>query len=480
MKTKNNTRRTFRALEAFKTVLLTGLLVSLVLLVIVYIGGMRVYENAVSDGDLGESFDRLWSVLGGAEPEGLDASRLQPELIGYKQSSSLTPLAVTADKAGIAELYELATPCILELFGSDSVCTRLTADEGRHRFAAAQASEEFVYLRYHTPVLYQFIYAYAAGELTVSESDVAVGTNGSVGAYVSELIIVPDKDFAAHRFVALATDSDGGYFEFRPSDHIVTSSFYISKLADSGSDIDTVPFTFAEHPRFDSSEPIIDGELEYTEILTEAVPLGDDTIREGLLRLFEYNPDKLNGYTDGDGYVYVDSHSQLRLEGGMVSFLTTDQTSTNNTLRGIRIDSLLGYTSSDTSGLFDKLTAVDNLIRSLGEISPLLIGGEASLCLGDVYSDGALLIIEYFLTYNGIRIEGDPYLRTVLTEETVCEVTLHPYSVRSKDISVLSPSPRYILRGLETLGELPEGTAIDSVRMRYGSDGAAWCVILSK
>ncbi len=477
MNKKSTSRQFTSARETFKTILLTGLLLSLVVLVVVYVGGMRAYEEAVSKNDLGENFDRLWSVVSDSESEGLDASHLLPELIGYKQSTSPTPLAIVASADGISELYDLAKPCILELFGSSSVCSELSLAEGKHRLAAAKASDEFVYLRYHEPVLYQLIYAYAADTLTVSESDVATGNGGNVGAYISELVIIPDNDFAAHRFIAYATDGDGRYFEFRPGEHVLTSVFYISKLATTASNIATFPLYFSSDPRFTYDEPIVDGEIEYTAITASNIDTANEALHDALLDLFEYNKEKLDGYADSTGYVYVDTHSQLRIEEGEITFQTTDASASSSSLRGIRIDSLLGYVSSDASSLFDKLTAVDSLVRRLGEISPELVGGNANVCLGEIYSRDSLLVIEYFLTYNGVRIGGEPYLRAVLTEETICELKLHPVSIAPSEATGLSLSPSYILDSLDKIGRLDEGRAIDSIRLSYTDGDAVWSVI---
>lgn len=480
MDKKVKSRRTVSARETFKTALLTVLLLSLVALVVVYVGGMRVYEDALSKNAPSESFDRLWSVVGDSELMGLDSSHLLPEIIGYKQSSYLTPLATMASSDGISELYDLTRPCLLELFGNNSVCTELSSVEGKHRIAAAKTSEEFVYLRYHTPVLYQLIYAYAADMLTVSESDVATGEAGNIGAYISELIIVPDNDYAAHRFVAYATDGNERYFEFRPSEHVVTSDFYISKLATTASSIATFPLYFSDAPRFAYAEPLINGEIEYATITNSHIDTSSSQLHDALLDLFEYNKEKLDGYSDSTGYVYVDTHSQLRIGADEISFQTTDATTSGTSLRGIRIDSLLRYVSSDTTGLFDKLTAVDSFIRRLGEVSSELVGNDAAVCLGDVYISDSLLVIEYFLTYNGIRIDGEPYLRAVLTEETICELRLRPTAVTVSETTALAPSPGYILDNLDKTGKLDGERAIDTVRFFYNDSGnAVWSAIYS-
>ncbi|MBQ8249620.1 MAG: hypothetical protein IJY93_07050 [Clostridia bacterium] len=473
MNTTTKKRRISRIVETVKTIVLTLLLVSLIALVAVYIVRTRVYESVAAKTGLGSDFDKLWSVQSGTSPEGLDFAHLLPEFIGYKQSSSGDFLGSVADRDSISELYTLTKPCILELFGKDSTCRKLSADDGEARFSAAAQSDEFVYIRYHTPVLYQIIYAYAADKLTVSEEDVAAGESGSIGAHIRDLIIIPDKSFAAPRFLAYACDHDGNYFEFRPGDHFVSSEFSISQLTSGVTYAALYDFEFSADDRFLGLQPLTRDDIEIPDIVMEESSPIDEETRTALIRLFEYNLDKLDGYADNDSYVYVDTHSQLRVGSDTVSFYTHDATD-ETSLRGIDIESLLGYTLSDTAGLFDKLTAVDNLIRRLEEISEGLVGTDAQLCLGDVYSDGGLLVVEYFLTYNGIRISGEPYLRAVLTEKTVCELVLYPMSVRRAETTTLAIDSAYIFERLDYTGE------VDSVSLRYGEAAVGWVLIGAK
>ncbi len=479
MSEKNKVKRPSRPVETVKSAVLTLLLVSLIMLVAVYIRGTRFYESVAAKNGPGSDFDKLWSVQSDTTPEGLDFSRLLPEFIGYKQSASSELRASVGNNDSISALYKLVSPCILELFGKDSHCRPLTAEDGKVRFSEASKNAEFVFLRYHTPVLYQIIYAYAADRLTVSEEDVAAGTSGSVGAYVRDLIIIPDKNFAAKRYIAYACDSDGNYYEFRPSEHFVSSDFDIAHLSESDTFIVKYNFKFSDDGRFIGIQPFVWGGIEVADVSLEESLLADENTRTELIRLFEYNLDKLDGYADNDSYVYVDTHSQLRIGSDTVSFYTHDATD-ENSLRGISIDSLLGYTVSDTSGLFDKLTAVDTLIRRLGEISDGLVGGEASLCLGDVYSDGARLVVEYFLTYNGIRIGSEPYLRAVLTEKTLCELVIHPVTVKALDTVEFSLPPAFVFETLVKAGKLAKNTAIDAITLRYGDRQAEWVLVTVK
>lgn len=468
----------FHILEHIKTALLAVLIVCMLVLMVVYTGGTGVYEKSIYDKNMGNSFEKLWSVQGAVDQTGLDGNNLLPEFIGYKQKATEQPLGSVGNQSAVSELYDIIKPCILELFGSDSVCRTLPLEEGIDRFVAAQTGDEFIYLRYHTPVLYQLIYAYAADRLTISETDMALGSDGVIGAYISDMVIIPDNDFAAHRFVAYATDSKGNYYEFRPVNHFVASEFYISRLVEGGSNVYTHPFEFMKMDGSGVLQPMIDAELETAVLAYEPAIAGDTQIKDLLLRLFGYNPDKLNFYDDDGVKVYVDYASEFRISDSAVSFITSDIFDSMNP-RGIKIGSLLGYTSDETYSLFDKITAADNLIRSIKKISPALLGGdEVMLCLGDVYTDGFLLVIEYFLTYNSIKIDNTPALKVALTEDAVCQFELKTEVVYGTESSTYNPKPHYVVRKLYELGNVPSGQHPTSVRLYYGGKEAAWNVYL--
>jgi len=463
--------------ENIKTAVLGLLVITLVVLVGVYIRGIQVYEKVVGEKEQ-ESFNKLWSVQGGDEPHGLDPSRLVPEFIGYKQSAFANPRGCVGNSGAVGALYDLVKPCIIELFGSNSVCTVLEGDAGRKSFEAAKSKDEFIYIRYHVPVMYQVIYAYGADELTVSEEDVAVGESGTVGAYVSELIIISDDSRGARMTIAYASDSKGGYYEFRPKEYSAESSFYISKLANNDSGITTSDFTFVTDELFAEAEPMINSELLCSEIIVSPTDFSDEAIRNELLRLLGYNPDKLDAYDDNGADVYIDSHSRLRLGGGSISFVTSDATAgVYDGVRGITLDTLLGYSLDKTPTFFDKLTAADNFIRLLGEVSADLIGGEASLCLGDIYRNDELMVFEYFPTYNNIRIASDAGLRIVFAENTLCEFELFPITASVGENETLLTTPEYVLKQLKNSGAISADAACEDVRARYSGGSTEWSVV---
>lgn len=475
MKKNTSDKRFSGILETFKTVLLVLLVIVLIVLVVIYISGMHIYEKMTSHDNAGSSFDRLWSVQGGAEPTGLDSARLMPEFIGYRQSGYTDARGCMADETALSELYRITSPCLLELFGSGAVCRELSFENGVKIFDTAKNGDEFVYIRYHIPVLYQMIYAYAAESLTVSAEDTAAGEAGNIGAYISELVIIPDPDHYDHGFVAYAYDGSGRYFEFRRDSYDTASAFYTARLADIGDGLGLPVFRFHDNDSFESAIPVIDGEIGYMAITVEDTVIKDEDTLNAVLKLFGYNPDKLDWYSDGDANVYIDSHSQLRIGPGELSFATSDgHVRTGDSLRGLGIDSLLGYTKDSRTTLFDKLTAADNLIRQLENTSDLLCADPASLCLGDVYSDGSLLVIEYFLTYNGIRISGEPYIRIELTDRTVSGVTLSLITLESDSDAIPALPQAYVMENLRVAGAVGTGDVIKALRLIYRDGAAEW------
>lgn len=464
-----------RIIGQVKTVIMVLLVVCMLALMVVYIGVSGVYEKALADKGMSESFDKLWSVQNSGDAHGLDPKNLVPEFIGYKQKSDEYPIGCLADSESLNSLYSDVRPCLLELFGKDSVCRSLPEAEGKKRFLEGQMGDEFVYIRYHVPVLYQLIYAYAAEELTVLESDVAASSGETAGGYIRDMIILKDRNFAAHRFVAYATDGDGNYYEFRPDDHFVASDFYISRLAEGGAAVRTHRFEFLDFADGGIMHPMTEGEIETAVLSVNSVSTADENMKSALLKLFGYNPDKLNFYSDGEETVYVDLGSRLRIGSGLVSFVAMD-----GDTRGIEIGTLLGYMKSGEGySLFDKLTAVDNLIRGIRGISPTLLGTEkAELCLGEVYTNGNLLVIEYFRTYNSVRIEGKPVFRVLLTENTICEVEINPADIRSTGEVTKNHKPGYVLRKLYELDRLEESRRAAYVSLTYSENVANWTVYL--
>ncbi len=476
--TKDKAKKSSGYLELIKSFLLGVLVVSMLTLVVIYIQGTHVYESIAFNNSTMKSFDKLWSIEGGATAQGLDKSRLIPEFIGYRQAGT-EMLCALANGDSVSELYELLRPCILELFGSDSRCRELGYTEGRDKFTQATTQDEFIYLRYHVPILYQLIFAYSSSKLTISETDTAHASDDTTSAYISELIIVPDKEYsaAAHRYIAYAYDGEGKYFEFRLDDTVKASSFYISKLVEGSTAAEKHIFSFASDDLLPQTQPIINAELEYTPIEKNSASVTEDTVLTPLLRLFGYNPDKLNEYVDDTGAnVYVDSQSRLRVGPSTLSFATSDTASGGT--RGISINSLLGYTSDKSLNLFDKTIAADNFIRKLGEISPELIGGDASLCLGSVYTRDTLLVIEYILTYNNIRVFDGASLTIVLTQDTISHVELSPISVVGANHTSTCLDPVYTLRKLVELEMIPTDKKIRGLRMSYSGSNAAWSAIV--
>lgn len=459
-------------IETFKTVLLTLLIISMLVLIVVYIGGTHIYQSMTEKGDK-KVFDKLWSVQSGQRSEGLDRERLLPELIGYKFSGS-GPMCSIADRESASELYELISPCLSELFGSGSYCEEIGASEGERLFADALESGEFIYLRYHVPVLYQLVYAFASGKTSLSESDAAsFASDGGSGAYLSEVVIIPESGVAAHRFEAYAKDGDGRYFRFRRDESAVASEFHISKLSDIASKISTRAFGFSDGARLEPMQLTVPEELECDDIdfASSAIPDGRSA---DVLRLFGYNPDKLKGYEDDGAGVYYDSHSRIRLETGKIAYQAVDAVS------GIGLSSLLGYSADDGFGLFDKLAAADCLLTELSEISDRLVGGEAELCLGNVYTENSLLIFEYFYTYENIRISGEPAVRAAFGQDTLCAFELLSYSFEPTGSTTLCTSQEYVLEKLFDTGVLTEGQRVGSMRLVYEDGGAKWKAMLTE
>ena len=454
-----------QAFETAKTVVLAMLVASLAILLVIYIGGTHIYQSMTRT-DEKKVFDKLWSVQSGQRSDGLDKSRLLPGMIGYRLTGT-EPVCTVKDSESASELYEIISPCIIELFGNGSTCEELTYTDGELLYTEAVTGSEYIFMRWHEPVLYQLIYAYSAGRLTITESDTAVyrGKNPG-GAYISELVIVPESDVAAHRFTAIAKDSDGRYFKFSRDPGALASDFHISKLSDAAAKVETLPLEFTTNDIM-RLEPLVLSELQCADIEKLPAAMPEDQKSDRLLTLFGYNPDKLKSYHYDGGAVYYDSHSRIRLEPGRISYQEVELNS------GIGLSKLLGYSVDGEFSLFDKLAAVDYLLTGLSGINSGLVGGEAKLCLGNVYTDGGLLVFEYFYTCENIRITGEPAVKAVFGQETLHSFELDAANFRTTGESLLLPTPGYIIRKLGANSSL-EGVSSAKLRLVYVDGRAEW------
>ncbi len=463
------TSREERRLESFaetlKTLILTVLVISLISLTVVYIGGTHIYQTMTEDAEP-KVFDKLWSTQSDYRSEGLDGARLSPELICYRLTGA-EPRGVIASEESIAEVWELISPCLAELLGNGSVCSELEPSDGEHRFHAALASDEYIFVRFHEPTLYQLVYAYISGRATIEE-DAAASMLGEGGAYLRELVILPESDVAAHRFVAFASDGEGNYYEFRLADEFVASDFYLSRLGGQGESATLLPVTFPGGS-LSRTQPLVSGELDSVSLSSEKIDLTERELYEKLLPLLGFNPEKLRGYTSEGVGVYYNSDSRVRLEVGKLSYSAVDASG------GLPIADLLGYSTVSTLSLYDKLIAVDNLLTGIEELSPQLTGGEARLCLGSVYTEGGLLVIEYIPTYDGMRIESAPTVRAKLAQDRLTSLELTAVAYAVEGASTLSPEQGYVIRKLTETGMIVPTTGCE---MRFSiRDGTAmWSV----
>ena len=128
---------------------------------------------------------------------------------------------------------------------------------------------------------------------------------------------------------------------FRLEESVLSSSFYMSRLSDEQLAIKTYPFDFADIPALSISQPMLDAELEAEVIASNESGFDSIDTRNSLLRLFDFNPDKLSSYIDDDTEVFVRSTSRLRLGGGRISYQASDIGS------GVTLRNLLGYSVND-------------------------------------------------------------------------------------------------------------------------------------
>ena len=86
-------------------------------------------------------------------------------------------------------------------------------------------------------------------------------------------------------------------------------------------------------------------------------------------------------------------------------------------------------------------------------------------------------MIEYILTYNNIRVGGGIQLRMAFAESTLCEFELFPIAVDAVETETLVPTPGYITKQLEALGNISPEEPVCDIRLRYVGSSAEWVAV---
>ncbi len=363
---------------------------------------------------------------------------------------------VSAGYNVVRDVYHMLTPVLEDVLGG--AAREVTAET----FETAVEESPFVYLRYHTVIPVQVIHACSGGVGNDYES--------SVGVY--DLLIQPDRGFRV-----LVRGMNGAVYAF---DGTYESYFTVETLSELlvSYQRNFVDFVFTEGV----------GEPQFTERLqTKNMLVTEKTAAlmqekaghiESVLRLMNFNPDKLYTHDESDmGYVYVENHGVLRLLNDSMEYTAA------NSEGGISVGMLLGQYGVADYTLSDYIGTACLIVDRVKGLSDHYAGGDGEILLTSAVTDeDGVLTLRFMYTFDNLRLAGcEPALVVGFRNGRLISLRLYTVSMRNlgtKEESLLEEWYYAI-----ALARCPGVAEITDIRQVYQTDfyaesiSASWSVI---
>lgn len=385
---------------------------------------------------------------------------LAPAFIGIRAGGEQK--GISAGINIVHEIYNMITPVLYDVLAER--CHEVSASQ----WDAAAVEGCYVYVKYHAPLPYQVIHAFAGG------------TNETYASSFSiyELFILPDKGF---RIVARTADGvvyefDGTYESYFSADDLVElMQSYRRNILDFVFSDGTLMEDSIKEPLF--VERVRTKNMLVTEKTAALIQNKDNDIAE-LLRLMDFNPDKLYAHEESDiGFVYVENHGVMRLLDDSVEYTAA---SSNG---GIDIGTFLGYYDREKYGLLDYISAACMMMTQVRNLNTHYIGGDADIVLDSASSDeDGSLVLRFVYTFDNLRLAGcEPALEIKFRDGAMKNMRLYSVSVRNLGEQYESFFEQWYYD--MAVSHCPEGSYIADVRLVYKTDfysesiNAEWSVV---
>lgn len=313
----------------------------------------------------------------------IDGKLLSPEVMAVSYEGECR--ALFHSTAVVEEMYANVGACLAEAFLESP--ERVEADVWQNAVAG-----DYVYAKYAGELPYQVVYALAAAQ---TGSEEQLRRADYVG--VREILLSADADGA---LTTLLVRGESGVFRFALSGEKKAVDF-----SEQASLFDSV-FTRAS---------LVDNGSCCTVLLEDAVSVRPIyaaagvtsllIVQQDVLRLLNFNPDKLNYHVEPDDtVVYVESHGVFRVGEEDLVYQASEA-------GGISIDGLNG---GDAEDIYAYLRVASYLIAQLAEQNSQF-GGDAKLYLESVTGSGASVTMQFSFRCDNIAIVADTDYGLTLT-----------------------------------------------------------------
>ncbi len=357
-----------------------------------------------------------------------DASLVLPDAVCYTLNG--IPHVCMSDADILGDIYDTVSDALIVLLGSSSAARTVSEEEGEQLWQAAIRANNSIYLRFFTQLPAPVLLACLEGGITSSGVEYAEG-----GLFnITEMFIVLEPIAGnACQYHGVARDSSGSTAVFTPTEQAKTL-YDITALSTFNANASVIGGSFSARTETDYGLPLTDttlitGDHFSGRLIGVSCGITEET-RGGLLRLFGYNPDRLNRYTENDGNtVYVETFGNMRLSDTGLQYEGSEE-------NGLAVSSLLGYENYSMSyNLYELLNASCALYNRLRQIDAGLAGGKASPVLLEIGTAGRDVTFRFGMVYDGILLYDAGY-----TPLTAYEVTFSSSCVKAASVSFLHVS----------------------------------------
>ncbi len=395
------------------------------------------------------------------ETEGTIGDHLLPSFIGIRAKGEQR--GISAGYNTVYDLYALTAPVLRDVLGQSF--RKVSADQ----FESAVNSDTFVYLKYHAPLPWQAIYICAGG--TEESYDTALS--------IYEMVILPDRGFrvlvrSEDREVYLFEGTYKSYFTVETLSDLLQS--YRRNMAD---------FVFLDkNDGVSTQEPVFTERIRTKNMLitekTAALIQNRESHIAAILRLMNFNPDKLYAHEESDiGFVYVENHGVLRLLDDSVEYTAASADG------GISIDLFISrYGRSDVT-FGDYMETASAIVARVRALSGHYAGGDADVLLDSAVTekDGST-VLRFRYTFDNLRLsECEPALVLRFNGGKLTECRLFTVSARNLGVQENSFLEQWYCELAEA--NCPKGWEIADVCPVYRTDfysdsiSAEWSVVYS-
>ncbi|MDD4774646.1 MAG: hypothetical protein PHZ09_13760, partial [Eubacteriales bacterium] len=297
------------------------------------------------------------------------------------------------------DAYLAASEYIKYVLGEDYICNRKDLLEGEAIWKSCIAGNNYIYIKYAALLPSVVIGSFLDIEQNTPVSDDSV-------VFIREMFIMfnyyGDESYSIHA-VTRDDNSNVAVFDYDYISSEPRKYFTIKSMLPyyGNSFFARYSFAAANQSVLAYKLPLTDTALIYSkDISTHDITVtnindvkfsGESADR--ILKLFGFNPDKLNSFINTDGtLVYIETHGELEVLSDKIIY------NTNKNNGGINISDVLSYGFYDGNyDISEKIKATGIIIDTIRETDSGFMGGDAGLKLSSLAYDNKTnnLIIKY-------------------------------------------------------------------------------------